>query len=363
MFAKSYVAALHADGLQKNQKYGQDIYAHRFTLKTRKYGQNLIIQLLKYVEFFSRIYFYYKDKNISCINVHCLGLLPLGVVLKYLWNARLVYDAHELETETNGAKGLRKKLSKWLERRLIKEADMTIVVSESIADWYAKEYNIKRPLVVLNAPNQHKLQKNNRFREQLGIREDQVILLYQGGLIAGRGVGLILNAFKARQDDKLVAVFMGYGSLQLEIQTAASQFENIFFYPAVVQKELLEYTSSADFGIHLIQKTCLNHDYCMPNKLFEYAMAGLPIMVSNMKDMSELVAKNNMGEVIIDFSIEGINRAIDDFLKQDLKLMKANAYRVACEHAWEVQEQKMLAAYRFMGFRKWEKRPINDRNY
>lgn len=83
----------------------------------------------------------------------------------------------------------------------------------------------------------------------------------------------------------------------------------------------------------------------MPNKLFEYAMAGLPVLVSNMKDMSELVTRYAMGAVISDFSAEGINQAIDNFLEQDLTRMKANAYQAACENAWEVQEQKMLAAY------------------
>jgi glycosyltransferase involved in cell wall biosynthesis len=86
----------------------------------------------------------------------------------------------------------------------------------------------------------------------------------------------------------------------------------------------------------------------MPNKLFEYAMAGLPVLVSNMKDMSALVTKHQMGAVISDFSAQGINRAIDDFLTQDLASMKANAYSVACVHAWEVQEQKMLGAYQAM---------------
>ena len=94
VFEKIYVAALHADGLENNKKYDQGIYLHRFALTTRKYGKNLIIQLIKYVELFNRIYFYYRNKNISCINVHCLGLLPLGVVLKFFWNARLVYDTH-----------------------------------------------------------------------------------------------------------------------------------------------------------------------------------------------------------------------------------------------------------------------------
>lgn len=355
LFSKFYVAALHEDGLEHKKKYDENIFIQRFSLTTRKYGKNIIAQFVKYIEFCVKILFFYKKRNISCINVHCLGLLPLGVFLKYLWGASLVYDAHELETETNGAHGVRKKLSKWLEYFFIKHADMTIVVSESIADWYSSEYYLKRPLVVFNAPNLHELKKNNNFREELGIRENQIILLYQGGLIAGRGVRLILNAFKARKEKDVVAVFMGYGELQEEIKTAANQYGNIFFYPAVSQKVLIEYTSSADFGIHLIQKTCLNHDYCMPNKLFEYAMAGLPVLVSDMKDMSELVEKNKMGVVISDFSVAGINRAINNFLAQDLKKMKINAYRVACEHAWEVQEQKMLSAYKDIGWKNSKK--------
>ena len=161
----------------------------------------------------------------------------------------------------------------------------------------------------------------------------------------GRGVPLILEAMKARTDDGLVAVFMGYGELEAEIKALSLQHSNIYFFPAVAPQVVLEYTSSADVGIHLIQNTCLNHDYCMPNKLFEYAMAGLPLLVSDMKEMSELVNAHSMGAVIRDFSPTGINLALDEFLQKDLMHMKANAYHVAVENAWEVQEQKMLKAY------------------
>lgn len=346
LFSKVYVAALHADGLDEREVYSDQIEAKRFKLKTRNLSKSFFVQLIKYIEFCVRVYFFYRDKRIAVINVHTLGLLPLGLLLKKLYKAKLVYDAHELETEKNGLKDFRQKISKWLERKLIKQADMTIVVSESIADWYANEYSIARPPVVLNAPNKRALKTNNYFREQLGIREDQLILLYQGGLAAGRGVHLILDAFKARTDNKVVAVFMGYGELADDIKQAAEKHGNIFFHPAVPPNVVLEYTSSADVGIHLIQNTCLNHDYCMPNKLFEYAMAGLPVLVSNMKDMSELVRANKMGAVISDFSPDGINQALDLFLQQDLTAMKANAYQTACNNSWEVQEQKMLNCYK-----------------
>ncbi len=226
---------------------------------------------------------------------------------------------------------------------------MTIVVSESIADWYAKAYSISRPAVVLNAPNRRDLIKTNHFRNDLGIREDQVILLYQGGLVKGRGVDLIVNAFKERVDDKIVLVLMGEGQLKEKIMSEALLCSNIYYYPAVDSKIVLEYTASADIGIHLIQNTCLNHEYCMPNKLFEYAMAGLPVLVSNMKDMSKLVNEYKMGSVIKDFLVVEINQAIDEMLKCDLGGMRNNAYRAACDHAWEIQELELIAAYRKYG--------------
>lgn len=345
VFKKITIIALGSKELPKHEHIAQDIELYRINLITRNLPKSLPFQLIKYVEFLIRCLLLMRRLKPRVVNAHALGVLPICFLAKKLFGASLVYDAHELETEQVGGMNLRKRLSKKLEKKLIHKADMTLVVSESIADWYANEYNIARPPVVLNVPNTRELKINNHFREQLGIREDQIILLYQGGLMPGRGVHLILEAFKQRKDDKVVAVFMGYGSLEADIKIAAEQHSNIYFFPAVPPQVVLEYTASADFGISLIENTCLSYYYCMPNKLFEYAMAGLPVLVSNMKDMSGLVTRYAMGAVISDFSAEGINQAVDNFLEQDLARMKANAYQAACENAWEVQEQKMLAAY------------------
>lgn len=348
IFEKITIIALGSEKLKEHEKISDEIELYRIRLLTRNLPKGLFFQLIKYLEFFIRtllILFKIKPK---VINAHALSVLPFAIFAKYFLKALVVYDAHELETEQSAGLTLRKRLSKWLEKKLIHKVDMMLVVSESIADWYVAEYDISRPVVVLNAPKRRELKTNNHFREQLAIGDEQIILLYQGGLFAERGVQLILDAFKARSDNKIVGVFMGYGELEQDIKKAASEQNNIFFFPAVPPQVVLEYTSSADMGIHLIQNTCLNHDYCMPNKLFEYSMAGLPVLVSNMKDMSELVLKNNMGAVISDFSAKGINQAIDEFLNQNLTMMKKNAYNMASENSWEIQEQAMLGAYKKM---------------
>ena len=340
-----FIAALHADKLQLDQEYTKKILLHRFNLKTRNLGTNFAIQIIKYLELCLRIYFFYKNKKIKIINIHSLSLLPLGVVLKYIYRANLIYDTHELETEKNEETQTRKIISKLLERYLIKSADLTIVVSNSIADWYEYEYKIKRPVVLLNVPKHTSIQSFDHFRNQLSISKDQKILIYQGNLTSARGVSLILNAFKKRSDDRIVIVFMGYGPLENEIIEAASSNKNIFFYPAVKPNVVLEYTASADIGIHLIQNTCLNHYYCMPNKLFEYSMAGLPVIVSNMKDMSEFVKQNNIGMIIDEFTTEAINEAIDNLLTANLEAIRKNAYSTACKNSWEVQELIMFESY------------------
>jgi glycosyltransferase involved in cell wall biosynthesis len=96
----------------------------------------------------------------------------------------------------------------------------------------------------------------------------------------------------------------------------------------------------------MIQNTCLNHSLCLPNKFFEYSMAGLPVIVSNMKEMRDLVVSYNMGIIVEEESVDSLNIAIDKILDSDIKQMKQNARRCAEENSWEVQEVKMINAFR-----------------
>lgn len=348
VFEKITIIALWAEGLPEFEQLSDGVSLYRIKLLSRKLPKNLFFQFFKYIEFFLKILYFISKIKPKVVNAHSLSVLPIGFTSKLMFKCFLIYDSHELETERNGLFGVRKKISKYVEKSLIRHIDLTLVVSESIADWYQNEYGIKRPPVVLNAPNCRELKTNNHFRQELGIKAEQTILLYQGGLVDGRGVNLILDAFKARNDSNLVVVFMGYGKLEKTVKIASDQCSNIYFYPAVAPQKVLEYTASADVGISLIENTCLSYYYCMPNKLFEYAMAGLPVLVSNMKDMATLVTKNEIGKVINEFSAVGINNALDDLLISDLVKLKENSYKIANDNAWEIQEKIMLNAYHEM---------------
>lgn len=340
-----FIAALYGQGLPQHEAIADGISVKRFVLFSRRLPRNLVVQVVKYIEFMIRVAGYYRKKDIGLVNIHALALLPLGFLLKSVYGARLIYDTHELESETNGLTGLRKKLAKRVEHSFIDTADQVFVVSEAIAEQYVLDYHIKRPVVVLNTPQYRSVSPTNRFRETFAIGEDRAIFLYQGALVSGRGVEVVLEAFKSNIESSAVIVFMGYGPLEAEIKAASMNYPHIFFHPAVRPQAVLDYTASADIGIALIENTCLSYYYCMPNKLFEYLMAGLPVIVSNMREMAAFVRDNTLGVVTADETPAAISSAIATLLKADLNHLRENALAAGKRYSWELQEQKMIAAY------------------
>lgn len=342
------VIALGADDVPTDDTITAKAKVRRIRLLTRKLPKNAAFQLLKFIEFMFKCLLMVRKEKAQVVNIHTLALLPLGWLLKKLFNVKLVFDAHELETEKNGLHGLRQRISKHIESAFIHACDLVIVVGDNIADWYLNTYKIERPLVVKNSPRYRIQTKKDLFRQDLSILPEQKILLYQGGLMKGRGVQLILDAFKERKGRNVVAVFMGYGDLTAEVEQAAKNHQNIFYFPAVSPSVVLDYTASADIGISLIENTCLSYYLCMPNKLFEYAMAGLPVIVSDMKEMAESVKAADFGVALTEYSLDAINEVVDYLAERDLSKLSYNAYQFAHEHSWEQQEKVMLEGYQRM---------------
>ncbi len=339
------VVALHEEPLAEFEEV-QNIPVHRVKLKTRGWSKQKLVQLIKYVEFIYKVVKQYKKSDI----VHCndLNSLPIGVIIKKFFNkdVKIVYDAHEYETELNGLKGIQKKLVKWLERKLIKYADKVITVSDAIADEYVKLYGIEKPALVLNTPSYKEIEKKNIFRETLGIKETQTIFLYQGGLSKGRGIEILLDAFKNIKNENSVIVFMGYGPLESLIKETSKEYKNIYFHKVVSPDVLLDYTSSADFGFLFYENTCLNHYYCSPNKMFEYLMAEIPVIVSNLYEMKRLVEFNKIGTVAKENSPEGLKEAIEEAVKLDKEVLKTNIQKLKTIYNWEEQEKVLLEIYK-----------------
>lgn len=340
------VVALHEEPLKEHEEV-QNIPVHRVKLKSRGWSKHKAIQLLKYFEFIYKIVKQYKKSDIF----HCndLNSLPIGVIIKKFFNrdAKIVYDAHEYEINdvpNQSQKSI--KIKYFIEKFFIKYADKVITVSNAIADEYVKLYSIEKPALVLNTPPYKKIEKKDIFRETLGIKEEQTIFLYQGGLSKGRGIEILLEAFKSIDDENAVIVFMGYGPLESLIQSTSKEYKNIYFHQAVSPEVLLDYTSSADFGISTIEDTCLSYRYCLPNKMFEYLMAEIPVIVSNLYEMKRLVEANKIGTVAKENTPNGLKVAIEEAVMLDKEELKTNIQKLKTIYNWEEQEKVLLKLYK-----------------
>lgn len=210
------VLGLDDSGSQKPETRPCGSKIERVRLWSRGLPKSLPFQLLKFTEWTLRLLIIMTARRPGIIHCHSLSTLTAGVLGKWCSGARLLYDAHELETERNGLHGLRQKLARRLERRLIRFADHTIVVGPRIMDWYQKKYPSLRFSCVRNVPDTGHSDSSASdngldIRAAVGAAEEDVVLLYLGGLTPGRGIEFLCQTFSSLPDDlqKYHMVFIG----------------------------------------------------------------------------------------------------------------------------------------------------------
>lgn len=346
-FDKIYIAALWEDGVDENELLDSKREVWRIRLISRGLPKNLFFQVFKYFEWIIKIYIRFRKEPISVVHCHDLSALPIGALFKLLKKTKVIYDAHEFETEqVANPNRLFHLLSIKLEKYFIKKADAVITVSGSIADAYVQRYGINRPSLVLNCPPYQSVAKSNYFRKKFNINDNKKIFLFLGGLSKGRGLEILLNIFSSKERKNAVLVIMGYGDLTDQIQEMAFRFDTIYYHPAVSPDKILSYAASADIGLCLIPNSCLSYYYSLPNKLFEYAMAGLPMLMSNLAEIGRLIRGYDCGQLVDDETQDGIAKAIENMLSSDLEKYSSNSLAMARRFNWEEQEKVLLSAYR-----------------
>jgi glycosyltransferase involved in cell wall biosynthesis len=279
--------------------------------------------------------------------IHCNDwyVLPSALAIKSLTGARLLYDAHELESQVNMIKPGTSKAVLWIERLAWKHVDFFVTVSFSIQSWYLETLGSKSSDIVLNSPEFPPLpvskEINGYFRNLHEIPQGVPIFLYVGYLESGRGLDVILEAF-AKTDSKAVAVFLGEGPYLEKVQTASQIRSNVFVHPMVDHSKVVSLAASADFGLCLIENVSLSDFYCLPNKLFEYAFANLPVVASDFPDLSRVVKEFGLG-VCIEPNVE----SLESFLLQAGQRSPNTSQRSKSlqELSWQSQKLKLQRAY------------------
>jgi glycosyltransferase involved in cell wall biosynthesis len=276
--------------------------------------------------------------------IHCSDYypLPIAVFFKILSRSKLIYDAHELESQTTSITRLTSLYVYNLERMLWPFIDTTFYVSDSIREWYNLKIGVKKSELILNAPVSKSLsRKTTYFRDTFKISDRTNIFLYLGMLGRGRGIDLALKVFSELQNSNAI-VFMGFGEKEKIIQSYSAKFHNIFLHPPVPHDEVLEIASSADFGYCMVENVSLSYYFCLPNKMFEYAFSGLPVIASNFPDISVAVEEFNLG-VVAELNEKSINEGIVKLStdKSNNEYLNRSLFPIS----WEFQAEKVAKIF------------------
>ena len=261
----------------------------------------------------------------------------------------LVYDTHEIFTEVPELVNRRFKQNTWkrLERRLFPKLKHVFTVNDSIAEWYEKEYGI-RPRVVRNIPPLGAHVSRQLTRKEVHLPEFKKIILLQGaGINVHRGAEEAVQAMKYL--DNAVLLIIGGGDVIHVLKERAEQLhleEKVIFIGKLPPDELRAWTRLADIGITLDKDTNINYRFSLPNKIFDYIHAGLPVLASDLVEVRKVVETWNVGRITPDHAPETIARMLQEMLESpEYEVWKENARKAAAELNWEREEEELRKVY------------------
>lgn len=288
-------------------------------------------------------------------HAHVERALPACYIAARLRGKPFIIDMPELNL-TNPSYARWSKLSvlaRCMIRHMVSYSAGYITASPLYPQEFARLYGAKDVTFIRNVPPYKAVTKSNRLHRRLGLDPHVRIALYQGYLQPDRGLHLLVQAAPYLEKD-IVIVMLGQSikeTLALLQSLIASEevADRVKILPPVPYDELLDWTASADIGL-----TVLPADYslsirkCLPNKFFEYLMAGLPVLSSKLDAVEEMINTYNVGKIAPSLAPQDLGAAINEMLadRDSLARMSANALTVARqEFYWEKESQKLLHLY------------------
>ncbi|MBP9789505.1 MAG: glycosyltransferase [Bacteroidia bacterium] len=298
-----------------------------------------------------RLFFFLLFSKADILVTNDLDTLLPNFIISRLKKSVLFYDSHEYFTEVPELVARPHIRNFWLsiEKFVFPKLKNVFTVNESIASIYTEKYKVPVS-VVRNLPFRSVSKFSSVTRDGLGLPIDKKIFLFQGaGINIDRGAEEAIEAIAKTENAALL--FIGGGDVlsQLKEKVKAMKIaEKVFFLPKQPMEILYQYTSLADFGLTLDKDTNLNYRFSLPNKLFDYIQAGLPVLASDLPEVRKIIDQYKIGKIAPSTSVTDIAATMKQMISDDHQfvLWKENLKIAASELCWENEEKKLLQIFK-----------------
>lgn len=297
-----------------------------------------------YTFFHIRLFLYLLFKKSDLLYANDLDTLWPNYMISKLKGIPLIYDSHELFCEVPELQEtpLKKRIWEHVEGKIVPRLKYCITVSKSIADHFKVKYGTEFKVVRnISLPVNGKPIKD---KSALGIKPGVKMLVLQGaGINIQRGAEELVQAMKFVDNALLFIIGAGDVWNDLEYLVMENKLEDkVKMIKRVSKEELVNYTANADLGISIDKDTNLNYRYSLPNKIFDYIQADIPILASRLKEVEALIGEYNLGTFIQNHQPEHIAERIMYMLNSPDRVMwKENAKQAQKVLSWE-EERKVL---------------------
>jgi glycosyltransferase involved in cell wall biosynthesis len=300
-----------------------------------------------YILFNIRLFFYLLFVKADVFLANDLDTLPAVFIAGKIRRKRIVYDSHEYFTEVpelvNRARV--KRIWEHIEGLIFPRLVSVYTVNTSISNIYKQKYGIDVK-VVRNVPS------GNRPEPIAGILPagftDRPVIIYQGAVNIGRGVEEMIRAMPMMPDFHFLIV--GDGDIKDQMEDLARHLDlgaRVHFTGRVPFDQLAWFTGKAALGMSLEQDIGLNYHFSLPNKLFDYMQAGIPVIASNLPEIKQIVEKVGFGVIVDRFDPEYLSQTIRSMLYNTelLRLWRENALKAAPDFTWESEEKELMVFF------------------
>ena len=315
-------------------------------LSSRSYATKRLKLLFRkgplfYACFNFRLLFLLMFSKFDVLLSNDLDTLPANFLISKLKRKPLVYDSHEFFTEVPELvhRPKVKRIWEWLEKQMVPKLKFAYTVCGSIAKIYSEKYGVPFR-VVRNVPVKGKSEPTSGHIHP----GTEKIILYQGAVNVGRGLEQAIRAMHFVENARLLIA--GDGDIRQELESLVSEEglkNKVKFMGLLSIDELLHLTPKADLGLSIEEDIGLNYRYALPNKLFDYIQAKVPVLVTNLPEMAAIVSQYGIGDITPSLEPKILAKTFSEMLHNVTrrKIWKENLEKAACELTWE-NEEKVL---------------------